>query len=97
MQIHHRQDHNRGLFFVEREGTVLAEMTYHLSESQPGKMVIEHTEVSEELKGQGVGLQLVHHVVDYARANGLKILPLCPFAAAIINKKPEFQDVLWSE
>ncbi len=97
MQIHQRETGNHGVFFVQGDDGVLAEMTYHISQTHPDKMVIEHTEVNDQLKGKGVGLQLVHHAVDYARAHHLKILPLCPFAGAIIQKKPEFQDVLWKE
>ena len=47
------------------------------------KMIIEHTEVSDELRGQNVGYQLVHTAVEYARANNIKIIPLCPFKCRI--------------
>jgi len=32
--------------------------------------------------------------VDYARTNGWKILPLCPFAKSVFDKTPEYADVL---
>lgn len=60
----------------------------------PEKMVIEHTEVDESLKGKGVGLQLVTEAVEYARENNIRIVPVCSFAAAIFKKKEEFKDVL---
>jgi predicted GNAT family acetyltransferase len=62
--------------------------------SPENKMVIEHTEVDEVLRGKNIGYELVHAGVEYARHHGLKIIPLCPFARSVINKKPEFQDVL---
>jgi predicted GNAT family acetyltransferase len=62
--------------------------------SSPDKMIIEHTEVSEELKGQNIGFQLVKTAVEFARANGIKIIPLCPFANSVFKRKPEFADVL---
>ena len=57
MTIHHKQAGGKGLFFVGEEGTYLAEMVYTLPSTD--KMIIEHTEVSEELRGQNVGYQLV--------------------------------------
>jgi hypothetical protein len=57
-------------------------------------MIIEHTEVNDELKGQNVGFQLVKTAVEFARANNIKIIPLCPFANSVFKRKPEFADVL---
>ena len=80
------------MFFIEANGTVLAEMIY--SEPQSGEMIIEHTEVDEELRGQNIGYELVHQAVEYARTHHRKIHSVCTFAAAILQKKPEFVDVL---
>ena len=80
------------MFYVQKDKTILAEMVYTMP--SPGKMIIEHTEVSEELKGQNVGLQLVKTAVEFARANNIKIIPLCPFANSVFKRKPEFADVL---
>jgi predicted GNAT family acetyltransferase len=95
MLIQHKQTDHRGLFFIEGESDdedMLAELIYRKQE--PNTMIFEHTEVSDELKGQNVGYQLVHAAVEYARAHKMKIVPLCPFAKAVIDKKPEFQDVV---
>jgi predicted GNAT family acetyltransferase len=83
----------KGMFYVENDGNILAEMTYSMT--SPEKMIIEHTEVSDELKGQHVGYQLVHTAVEYARTHNVKIVPLCPFANSVFKKKPEYADVLY--
>lgn len=57
-------------------------------------LIIEHTEVDDVMKGKGAGKQLVTSVVEYARTNHLKIIPLCSFAKAVLEKGDEFQDVL---
>ena len=93
MLIQNRKIGNKGLFFVESDGNILAEMTYTMPSEN--KMIIEHTEVSDELKGQSVGYQLVHTAVEYARQHNIKIIPLCPFANAVFKKKPEYADVLY--
>jgi len=33
-------------------------------------------------------------VMDIARERGLKVVPVCPYAAAFIQRHPEFQDLL---
>ncbi|CEG24171.1 Acetyltransferase (GNAT) family protein [Planococcus massiliensis] len=57
-------------------------------------LTVDHTEVSPKLEGQGVGKQLVEQVVQYARQEGKKIDPQCPFAHGVIEKTPDFQDVV---
>ncbi|KGE17725.1 GNAT family N-acetyltransferase [Paenibacillus wynnii] len=83
-------------FWVAGEEKVLAEITYkHQGDSRI--LVIEHTRVSEELRGQGTGEELVKAVVDKARNEGLKIVPVCSYAAHQFKKHPEYQDVLSNE
>ncbi len=69
-----------------------AEMTY----SRAGKttIIIDHTGVPDALRGRGVGQALVRRGVEDARAEGRKIVPLCPFAKAQIARHPDWQDVL---
>lgn len=80
------------MFYVEEEGKIVAEMVF--TKSPPDRMIIEHTEVDESLKGKKVGFQLVHRGVEYAREQGLKIIPLCTFARSVFQKTSEFSDVL---
>ena len=58
------------------------------------KMVIEHTEVPVELEGKGIGSQIVRAALAYARAQKLKVMPLCPFTAGFIHRHPEYQDLV---
>ena len=93
MLIQQKQDGSKGSFYVEENGKVLAEMTYSMAGTT--LMIIDHTDVSDTLRGKNVGYQLVQAAVEYARANHMKILPLCPFANAVFKKKiAEFGDVL---
>ena len=94
MLIQHRHTENRGMFFIEEDGALLAEMTY--TNPDPEHMIIEHTQVDDELKGQNVGFSLVTHAVEYARLHNQKIMPVCSFAKAVFDKKPDLRDVLES-
>jgi len=92
MNILFEQNGNKGAFFIEENGKRLAEMT--ISKAGNTKIIIDHTEVSDVLRGKGAGKQLVSAAVDYARKNNLKIIPLCPFAKSVFDKVKEFGDVL---
>ena len=92
MIIKNKKVGTKGMFYVSNDEKIVAEMVYTMP--SPDKMIIEHTEVSEELKGQNVGFQLVKTAVEFARANNIKIIPLCPFANSVFKRKPEFADVL---
>ena len=66
--------------------------TYYKIEG--GVITFIHTEVPPELGGQGVGSQLVKGALDQVRADGLKVIPQCPFVKAYIGKHPEYADLL---
>lgn len=91
MLIQHHDDGKKGRFYVAEEGEQLAEMTYVWADKL---MIIDHTEVSDKLAGKGIGKQLLHQAVLYARQHNIKILPLCPFAKALFDKIAEYGDVL---
>ena len=58
------------------------------------KIIIEHTEVPVELEGKGIASRIVSTALDYARAQNLKVMPLCPFTAGFIHRHPEYQDLV---
>jgi uncharacterized protein len=86
------EEDGNGSFYVAVDGKIVAEMEYTMP--APDKMIIAHTEVDDSLSGKGVGLQLLYALVEYARTEQIKVIPLCPFAKVIFNKKPELRDVL---
>lgn len=93
MQIQHRMSGTHGLFYISgEEGELAAQLVYAVTDD--GRMILEHTEVSDELKGQNIGYELVHAAVEHARQYEMKVVPVCPFAKAVFDKKPDFEDVL---
>ena len=89
--VHRTHDH-RGAFIFEVSGNALAEMAYTMANDHT--MIIEHTEVDESLRGQGIGKTLQAALVDYVRENNIKVIPLCPFAKSYFERMKEWQDVL---
>jgi uncharacterized protein len=52
-----------------------------------------HTEVPTELEGQGIGSYLAKHVLNYAREQHLRVMPLCPFIKGYIDRHMEYADI----
>lgn len=92
METQHEINGHKGTFYIESNGNRLAEMTY--SKAGEDTIIIDHTEVSDALRGKGAGLQLLNAAVAHARKNNIKIIPLCPFAKSVFDKKEELRDVL---
>ena len=54
----------------------------------------DHTEAPDTMRGTGAALALVEHMVADARANGFRIIPLCPYVKAQWKRHPEWNDVM---
>ncbi len=70
--------------------------TLEYRSNKEGKIFINHTEVPENLQGNGLGEKLVLHVFDYIRENGMRLIPVCPFVKAYLKKHPEHMDLVAS-
>jgi len=57
-------------------------------EESDGRLVIEHVVVPDEISGRGIGGALVAAAVDRAKAEGLTIVPWCPFARHWLRANP---------
>lgn len=89
--IEREETASKGRYVVRIDGAE-AEVSY--SRAGDSLIIIDHTEVPDTLRGQGVGQALVRRSVEDAREQGHAILPLCPFATAQFERHPEWQDVV---
>jgi len=55
--------------------------------------VITHVGVSPELRGQGIAGKIVQVGLEYAKAQSLRVVPMCSYAAAYIRKHPEYVEL----
>lgn len=92
MEIQQINDTKKGYFEAIQDGKEAGKMTY--TWAGDSKFIIDHTEVSPDFNGKGVGKKLVMAAVEYARINNVKIIPLCPFAKSVFDKVEEIRDVL---
>jgi hypothetical protein len=56
-------------------------------------LVITHVGVSPDLRGRGIAGKITEAALKYARVNLLRVIPLCPYAAAYIRKNPQYADL----
>ena len=59
-----------------------------------GVMLLTHTETPRPLRERGIGERLVLGALQQARAQGLKVRPLCSFVRHVMSQHPEFQDLV---
>ena len=64
-----------------------------MSRLSADRLIIEHTQTFAGFEGRGIGKRLVVAGAEWARANGQKLMPLCPFARQIFDRFPEYADV----
>jgi predicted GNAT family acetyltransferase len=57
-------------------------------------MTITHTGVPDALGGRGLAAQLTKFALDYARAQQWKVIPLCSYVAAYVQRHAEYATLL---
>ncbi|KMY53959.1 hypothetical protein AC623_08260 [Bacillus sp. FJAT-27231] len=83
--------HENGRFFVEKDGEVVAELTYVPAGDK--QIEVNHTYVSDSLRGQGVGGKLIEEAVHLAREQNMKIIPTCSYAKAKLEES-QYKDIV---
>jgi uncharacterized protein len=81
----------RRRFEIEVDGGVVGFAEY---ERRPGVIAFVHTEVDPSHDGAGLGALLVRAALDAARAQGLAVLPFCPFVRGFIDRHREYLDLV---
>lgn len=86
-QVVHETDKSR--FAIHAEGAE-AVLDYQLFQ---GKVVYTHTGVPAALQGKGIGGRLAKAGLEWARTQGLRVVPVCPFVTAYIQRHPEYAEL----
>ena len=76
------------------ETTVNGQTAVAQYEASGAVLTITHIAVPPPIEGQGVASALARFIIETARADGLKIVPQCPFMAAYFRRHPDDADVL---
>ena len=81
---------NYGALEYELNGQRVAEITWVLRD---GVMNMDHTYVSDVLRGQGVAKKLLDAAADYARENNYKMNAICSYVVSSFQKSDAYDDV----
>jgi predicted GNAT family acetyltransferase len=88
MDIKH--DADSGRFSTTVDG-LEAEVGYDL---EGGILSVTHTSVPSQIGGRGIAGDLNRAAFDFARAQGLRVRPVCSYAAAWSQRHPEYADLI---
>lgn len=90
---HHQIIHNstRHRFELVVEGS-MAVLCYEPHTEE--KWILNHTYVPDQLKGKGIGSELLQFALAYCRENQIKVVPECSFVSAYFRRYPQWQDLL---
>ncbi len=92
IEIRQIEDGTKGFFVASDDGKEAGRMNYTFAGNS--KMIIDHTEVNDAYRGQNIGKKLLMKIVEFARQNNIKIIPLCPFAKSVFDRTESIRDVL---
>lgn len=86
---------NNCFYIGENEKENIAIITYYFK----GDLIIaiDHTFVSPELRGQNIAAKLLSKVIEFAKENEFKIIPVCSYAVKKMARNDEYQDILFYE
>lgn len=92
MEISHKNSPEQGSFLAEEDGKRIGFLSYEWASDTV--FAIMHTVVEPAFQGRGVARELLDAAVAFARENGYKIRPVCPYAEKVLNRDSSLGDVL---
>lgn len=91
IEITHEPRGDKGRYHLFVDGAEAGELDYRMDGDV---RVFVHTGVRDEFEGQGLAGKLAKHVLDDARAAGIRIGATCPYVRGYLERHPEEQDLL---
>lgn len=91
IDITHEAHADGGRYHLLVDGSDVGELDYRMRD---GVRVFTHTGVRDAYEGQGLAGRLAERVLTDARAEGLSVVPQCPYVRAYIERHPEHADLV---
>lgn len=83
-----------GHFYINENNEQVGEMVIGIAGSD---LTVYHTEVLPKAEGKGLAKHLLKSMVEYARKDKLKVIPLCPYVFAQFKRHPEEYIDVWKK
>lgn len=93
LQYKYEPEKNRIAVFQEG-GKEVGEVTYF---DHPDCWIANHTYVDPSMRGQNIAAELVKRLINLAREHGKAIYPTCSYVVKVMERTPEYQDVLYKK
>ncbi|GAB2659557.1 N-acetyltransferase [Gordonia jinhuaensis] len=81
---------DKSRYEVSTEGTMAGFTAYA---DRGDQRIFYHTEVSPEFGGRGLGTILIEQALTDVRAQGKRVVGVCPMVAAYLTKHHDFDDI----
>ena len=78
-------------FTISVDGKAVGLTAYADHENQ---RVFPHTEVDDAYEGRGLATIVIGEALAQTKAEGLRIVPMCPTVAAFVEKHSEYADIV---
>ncbi|NUQ86057.1 MAG: N-acetyltransferase [Anaerolineales bacterium] len=88
IQVTHNPAENRFETWIEGE---LSKLDYM---EDRDSILMMHVGVHPEHRGQGVAGKLTRVALEYARDKSLRVIPMCTYVRAYINRHPEYAELM---
>lgn len=85
----------RGRYELHMHGELLGYLDYRPVRWGAARLLLTHTEINPSYGGLGIGTRLVRAALDDIRARGGMIQPMCGFVQAVIDKHPQYADLVF--
>jgi predicted GNAT family acetyltransferase len=89
LQVNNNADASR--FEIDLGGGKYAFIEYQHDGSA---YIMHHTEVPSEFRGQGIAEKLAKGALEVVRAQGSRIVPLCPFVKKYLERHTEYDPLV---
>ncbi|MEU5146768.1 GNAT family N-acetyltransferase [Streptomyces yangpuensis] len=87
--IEYRDEREAGRLLAVEDGTAVGHIAYFVLAGPPHALVAVHTIVEPGHEGRGIAGGLVRTFYGLAEAEGVPVVPLCPYAASWAAKHPD--------
>lgn len=91
MELKHEETTNRNRFYLLDEEKEVGEITYVYVKDHI--LNINHTEINDNFRGQGLGEKLIDAVVDFARKKEIHVSASCTYAKKVLEETNKYDDV----
>ncbi len=85
------ENDNVGKFILYNDQIEIGEI--HYKRKNQNTIIATHTEVEKKYRGNGHGLELIDKLVDFARNNHLKVIPVCSYVKETFERNTNYRDI----